>query len=96
MTEDYFAAQEDYDKALKEYQDGKRKVKPVEPQKKFDMVVAMYRRLVNDYPSYKLIDAVYYLLGYALAEQGLGKESAEAFTALITKFPKSKYVTESW
>ncbi|MBI5529165.1 MAG: tetratricopeptide repeat protein [Deltaproteobacteria bacterium] len=95
-SEEYIEAKEEFDRQLREYEEGKVRVEPTEPTKRLEKVVGLYQRLVNDFPHYKMIDAVYYLLGYALQEQGEYKEAKETYARLIQRFPKSKFVVESW
>jgi TolA-binding protein len=95
-SEEYIEAKEEYDRQLREYEEGKIRVEPTEPTKRLEKVVGLYQRLVNDFPHYKMIDAVYYLLGYALQEQGEYKEAKETYVRLIQKYPKSKFFVEAW
>ena len=43
---------------------------PAEPTRRFDETVALYQRLIANYPEYRFIDGAYYLLGYTLRAQG--------------------------
>ena len=69
---------------------------PPEQPVRFDKSVSLYRTMIAKFPSYRLIDAVQYLLGYVLEQQGELEDSRDAFAELIAKYPDSKFVPEAW
>lgn len=66
------------------------------PEENFGRTIGVYERLIRDYPNYRHMESVYYLLGLALWYEGDFYNSVERFQELITNFPKSKYVEEVW
>ncbi|MBI5527545.1 MAG: AgmX/PglI C-terminal domain-containing protein [Deltaproteobacteria bacterium] len=94
--EEYIEVKEAFDRQLREYEEGTIRVEPIEPASRLEKVVGLYRRLISDSPKFKLIDAVYYLLGYALQEQGEYKEAKDAYARVVQLFPQSVFVVESW
>jgi tetratricopeptide (TPR) repeat protein len=49
----------------------------------FGKTIALYTRLLNEFPDYRLIDGAYYLLGYCLDKMGKELEARQAFLALV-------------
>ncbi len=77
-SDEYLTAQEAFQKALESPTppDGQP------PKPDYGPTVDLYRRLLTDFPTYRLLDAAYYLLGYCLAEMGKEAESNQALLAL--------------
>ena len=96
INDDYLKEVEDYDKKIKLFEEKKLAQEPIMPEKHFEKSIALYQRILKDFPDYRFSDIVYYLLGYCLGEQDKGVESKEAFLALVNKFPKSRFQPESW
>jgi TolA-binding protein len=57
---------------------------------------ALYRRLINDYPQFRKIDAVRYLYGFSLRSQGNSAEALVQFKAILTNHPKSRFRPDAW
>jgi tetratricopeptide (TPR) repeat protein len=49
----------------------------------FTRTVDLYRRLIAQFPDYRLIDGAYYLLGYCLVQMNKEAESKQAYLALV-------------
>ncbi|HYI01164.1 tetratricopeptide repeat protein [Hyalangium sp.] len=69
---------------------------PPEPQVDFSQSIALYRRLILDFPAYRLNDAAWYLLAYCMEKQGEFDESRATYQELIARYPKSRFATEAW
>ncbi|MFP2910966.1 tetratricopeptide repeat protein [Pyxidicoccus sp. 3LFB2] len=69
---------------------------PTEPTVDFADSIALYRRLLKQYPDYRLNDGATYLLGYCLEEQKQFDESLATYEQLIARYPKSRFATEAW
>ncbi|WP_163995845.1 tetratricopeptide repeat protein [Pyxidicoccus caerfyrddinensis] len=69
---------------------------PTEPTVDYSDSIALYRRLLKDFPAYRLNDGATYLLGYCLEEQKQFDESLLAYEQLISRYPKSRFSTEAW
>jgi cellulose synthase operon protein C len=105
LAELYFERVDDeHQVAMKDYKTrydawkaaGSNGEQPAEPGKRFDRSVALYQRLLTDFPSYKLGDAVYYLLGYTLRAQGDSEPGLNVWMELVERFPKSRFFQEVW
>ncbi len=95
-TDEYFAAIDSYAKLEKDYEDGKIKALPEKPRKRLENCIKLYQRIIADFPKYQYLDAVYYLLGYALYEQDEKKEAVEIFYKLVNNYPNSKFYAETY
>ena len=105
LAELYFEKYDDeYQVAMKDWKDGykrweeegKKGEPPAEPAKHFDQTIALYRRLIAEYPEYRLVDGAYYLLGYTLRAQGNTEEGIATWLTLVERFPKSRFYPEVW
>jgi cellulose synthase operon protein C len=105
LAELYFEKYDDeYQLALKDWKDqfkqwqeaGSKGEPPGEPQKRFDKTIALYQRLIGEYPDYRLIDGAYYLLGYTQRAQGENEEGIATWLALVNRFPESRFYPEVW
>jgi tetratricopeptide (TPR) repeat protein len=77
-SDDFLTAQEDYQKAL----DLPEPPTAPPPKADYNPTVALYRRLLTEFPDYRLLDATYYLLGFCLGEMGQEPEARQALLAL--------------
>ena len=105
LAELYFERYDDeYQQSMRDYREayavwnsaGGKGDPPGEPAQHFDRTVALYRKLIGEFPSYRLIDGAYYLLGYTLRAQGNTKEGMDAWTTLVANYPKSRFYPEVW
>ena len=87
-------AQKEYEEKLKRLPPGEEP--PPEGAVKFDKSVALYRKLIEKFPKYRLADGVHYLLAYVLEQQGELEEARDTFALLIDRYPQSKFVPEAW
>ncbi|MDF1565585.1 MAG: tetratricopeptide repeat protein [Deltaproteobacteria bacterium] len=69
---------------------------PPLPEKSFAQPIALYQRLITQFPDYRYGDAAYYLLGYLLGEQEEHEEALATFDRLVRKYPSSRFVPEVW
>jgi tetratricopeptide (TPR) repeat protein len=100
----YERVDDEYKAALVEYRDSYERWKkaggtgdsPVEPQKRFEKSIAVYERLIRDFPEYPLLDGAYYLLGYTLRQQNDTEQGIAAWKTLVDRFPKSRFYGEVW
>jgi TolA-binding protein len=69
---------------------------PEEPQPHFERTIALYQRLITDFPNYRLLDGAYYLLGYTLRAQGETDEGMKAWQTLVNRYPNSRFYGEVW
>ncbi|MBE2252330.1 MAG: tetratricopeptide repeat protein [Myxococcus sp.] len=95
-SDDHTIAMRDYEESLKKLDPEKNPTLPPEPHVDFAKSIALYQRLIKDFPAYKLNDASYYLLGYCEEKQEKFESAKAAYLELIAAYPKSKFTTEAW
>ncbi len=78
-ADDFLVAQEAYQKAL----DSDNPPTTPSPKPDYAATVNLYRRLLVEFPNYRLLDATYYLLGFCLGEMGQDAEGKQALLALV-------------
>lgn len=105
LAELYFEKYDDaYQQKMADYRDafaawsdaGGNGEPPDEPQQHFERTIALYQRLITDFPNYRLIDGAYYLLGFTLNAQGEQDEAMKMWRALVTRYPDSRFYAEVW
>ena len=95
--DEYQKALKEFRKAYAEWQQGDMKSDPpAEPEQHFERTIALYQRLITDFPDYRLIDGAYYLLGYTLRAQGENEEGMKAWRTLVARYPSSRFYGEVW
>ncbi len=94
--DDYNLAMDTFQMRLKDFQLGKTKQEPPQPNYDFAQAIALYRDMLLKFPGYRYSDAVYYLLGYCAEQMGQHDDADRAFAQLIERFPKSKFVPEAY
>lgn len=95
-SDDHTVAMRDYEESLKKLDPEKNPTPPAEPKIDFAKSIVLYQRLIKDFPSYKLNDASYYLLGYCEEKQERFESARSAYEQLIAAYPKSKFTIEAW
>jgi len=95
-SDDHIVAMRDYEERLKKLDPEKNPTPPPEPKVDFSPSIKLYKRLIAEFPGYRLNDASYYLLGYCQEKQEQFADSRTAYTSLIATYPKSKFATEAW
>jgi cellulose synthase operon protein C len=69
---------------------------PPEPQVNFGLSIALYQRLIREFPDYRLNDGAWYLLGYCQEKQNQFNASHATYQQLIARYPKSRFAIEAW
>lgn len=77
-SEEFLATQEQYQKLL----DSPTPPTAPPPKADYTNTVNLYRKLLTEFPNYRLLDATYYLLGFCLGEMGQDAEAKQALLAL--------------
>ena len=96
-TEDeYQIAEKAYYKKLDNLPADQRSKVPPLPPKRYEKPIALYQKVITEFPRYQYVDGAYYLLGYLLGEQDEHDAELATFHTLVSKFPKSKFVPEVW
>jgi tetratricopeptide (TPR) repeat protein len=78
-AEDYLDADEAYKKAI----EGPNPPDTPPPKVDYTPTITLYRRLLTDFPTYRFLDATYYLLGFCLGEMGEDQQAKQALLALV-------------
>lgn len=94
-----FRKQGDYDNALKDYQAGKRKSKPVldlaDAKEYNKKAIQLYEWFARDFPKDDKMDQALFFLGYNYYELGSLEIGTKYYTRLTKEFPTSPYVIET-
>jgi cellulose synthase operon protein C len=78
-AEDYLDADEAYKKAI----EGPNPPDTPPPKVDYTPTIALYRRLLTEFPNYRFLDAAYYLLGFCLGEMGEEQQAKQTLLALV-------------
>jgi cellulose synthase operon protein C len=89
-------AMRDYQEAVKKLDPEKNPNPPPEPKVDYSRSIALYQRLIKDFPTYKLNDASYYLLGFCAERSEDFPRALASYQALIAAYPRSRFTTEAW
>ncbi|XXF79798.1 tetratricopeptide repeat protein [Myxococcaceae bacterium GXIMD 01537] len=92
-TDEHQLANREYEEKLKASSSGEP---PPEPVVDYSPSIALYRRLTQEFPDYRLNDGTWYLLGYCLEKQNSFEESLASYRTLIARYPRSRFTTEAW
>lgn len=82
-NDQFLVSTELYEKELRDFEKGILKTSPLPPKQDYTPTIELHRRLIREFPKYRLIDGAYYLLGYCLAEMGEVEQGNAAFLALV-------------
>lgn len=69
---------------------------PPEPRKDFTTTIALFERLIEDFPDYRQVDGASYLLAVCLDQMGRWDEAMAQFQSLVATYPESDFAQESW
>lgn len=94
--DDYAVAMRDFEAQLREAEAAGLTTQPPEPRQSFEKSIALYERLLAQFPAYHLNDGSLYLLGFCLEKQGDLERSRDTFHRLIASYPRSRFVPEAW
>jgi TolA-binding protein len=78
-AEEFLDADEAYKKAI----DSPNPPTTPPPRVDYTPTIALYKRLLTEFPNYRLLDAAYYLLGFCLGEMGQEPQARQAMLALV-------------
>ncbi len=103
----YDAQKNAYEKQMDAYEAKKIAEKPIEPVKNYDKTLEYFKRILNDFPSYKQIAGAYYLTGYIYLQLSLDSEneveknynSEKAkyyFEELVSNYPEGRYTARAY
>jgi len=89
---DHLKAYDKYREEYNKWKKGQISKEPVEPTRDFSRTIDIYQRLIEQYPDYDKLDAVYYLLGFCWNEMG---RFDEAKLVWLTYVCSNKYSPQS-
>lgn len=93
-------AQDEYDRKLKQYQQGKLKTKPqldlAEAREFNKKSIQLYEWFERDFPKDEKISQAYFFLGFNYFELGNVKKGVEYYEKLTQRFPNSPFVMEAY
>ena len=78
-AEEFLDADEAYKKAI----DSPNPPTGQPPRVDYTPTIAIYKRLLTEFPNYRFLDATYYLLGFCLGEMGQEAQARQALLALV-------------
>lgn len=91
--------QDTYDRKLKDFQDGKIKIKPVlnqQPARAYNKrAIQLYEWFQRDFPQDTKMAQALFFLGYNYFELGEVKKGAEYYDRLVKTYPQSPFVGEA-
>jgi cellulose synthase operon protein C len=93
-SDEHLAALREHEERLKALPEAAEA--PAEPSVDFSPSIALYQRLILDFPDYRLNDAAWYLLGYCMEKQNQFDESRATYQELIARYPNSRFAIEAW
>lgn len=82
-NDEYLLATDRYDKEMQKFEKGQLAVAPTPPKQDYSQTIELHRRLIREFPRYRLIDGAYYLLGFCLAEMGELERGNQGYLALV-------------
>lgn len=96
----YIAAQEEYSRKVREANERHSDEDIPQPKNDFRKSLALYDKIIKDFPDFKHIDGVYYMRGYLLgkeeSDQYDPEGSRQAWEDLIRKRPDSIYASQAY
>lgn len=91
--------QDDYDKRLKAFQDGKTKVRPKlnlnDAKAQNRKSIQLYEWFARDFPKDSKMPQALFFLGFNYYELGDAKKGTEYYNELIKKYPRSEFVGDA-
>lgn len=93
--EKYFRAQERFERDYEAFTKGTLKEAPIEPKPDYSESIRLCENIQKDFPQYKQMDQVLYLLGYYNMESQHNRAAVASFQKLIDGYPDSPFVAEA-
>jgi TolA-binding protein len=78
--DEFLAAQDEYDRAQAA---GKGDATPPPDRPDYSRTIELYKRLIAQFPNYRLLDGAEYLMGYCYGEMNQKNESQQAYLSLV-------------
>ncbi len=98
--EAFLLANDEYNEIQDLFDEGKVDYLPEPPTKDYRKSIALYKRIISEFPNYEELGAVYYMLGYTYSDETgrhLDPERAEqTYRALLANVPESTYRAQAY
>jgi TolA-binding protein len=82
-NDEYLMATERFEKDRELFDKGQLASSPTPPKQDYMNTVELHRKLIREFPRYRLVDGAYYLLGYCLSEMGQLDRGNEGYLSLV-------------
>ncbi len=82
-NDEYLMATERFEEQRDKFDRGEIAEIPTPPKQDYSQTIDLHRRLIREFPRYRLVDGAYYLLGFCLSEMGDLDRGNESFLALV-------------
>lgn len=82
-SDEYNQATEEFEKLRDKFDRGELAGAPNPPRQDYSQTIELHRKLIREFPQYRLVDGAYYLLGYCLSEMGELEKGNQAFLSLV-------------
>jgi TolA-binding protein len=82
-NDEYLQATDRYDKDMQKFDRGELAVAPNPPKQDYSQTIELHRKLIREFPRYRLVDGAYYLLGFCLSEMGELERGNQGYLALV-------------
>lgn len=85
-----------YEEALSAFEKKEIETEPKIPVVDFGPTIDLYRTILDKFNDFKYMGAVYYMLGYCLAESGKAEEGVKVWLELLDKEIETPYLAEMY
>lgn len=82
-NDEYLIATERFEKERDLFDKGQLAAAPTPPKQDYTNTIELHRKLIREFPRYRLVDGAYYLLGFCLSEMGQLERGNEAYLSLV-------------
>ena len=82
-NDEYLLATEQFEKDRDAFDKGQLAAAPNPPKQDYSQTIELHRKLIREFPKYRLVDGAYYLLGFCLSEMGELEKGNTAFLSLV-------------
>lgn len=93
--DDYQTAQDAYSKQLALYDAGQLAQRPEEPRVDYSRSLALYQRVIDEYPQSSLVDDARFSTAFLIEAIGNRDEAVTLYENFLEEFPESRYVPDA-
>ncbi len=93
--DEYLQSMQVYDQKIEQFEISKIDTILLEPVKNFSTSLALYQRIIDEFPHSDLVDDALYNKGFILEETGEIDSALNIYEFVINEYPDSRYVPES-